>query len=346
MMTRRGLLSACVAVLGIVVLAVVLGIGSSAIAADDPNSAVTFSGPYTHKNLTIYLVHAPDRIQIKDFLTLQEALDKQKAVLAETSNVNELTIENQADVPIYIHSGAIIKGGKQDRVIQDDYVVPPRTKISLRAFCVEQGRWRQRGSEAADKFSDNRYSVSSRELKLAVRSSGKQQDVWQEVASSQEKLGAKTGGSVQAGESRTSLQLSLENKKVQEAAAEYRKALAEIVKDRKDVVGYAFAVNGQVNSVDVYGAHALFVKLWPQLLDSTAIEAVASYEKGKDSPVPDKEAVRKFLEESRQAKASQENVGKSGLLLRRESDASASFTTVDKSQPGAAPIRENAIKKK
>ncbi|MFX5484718.1 DUF6569 family protein, partial [Acinetobacter baumannii] len=42
-----------------------------------------------------------------------------------------------------------------------------------------------------------------------------------------------------------------------------------------DVVGYAFAINGKVNSADVYASHDLFKKLWPKLLNSSAVEAVA-----------------------------------------------------------------------
>ena len=316
-----------------------------AAAAGDPNAALVFSGPYTHKNLTIYLVHGPDRIQAKDFLTLAEAMEQKKATIAETGDVNQLTIESRCDVPIYVHAGAIIKGGKQDRMIKDDYVVPPRAKITLHVFCVEQGRWRARGTESVEGFSGNSVMASSKELKLAARDSKEQGKVWGEVASAQKKLSENTGGDVRAKESASSLQLTLEDKKVQAATEEYSKALADIVKDKKDVVGYAFAINGKINSVDVYGARSLFVRLWPQLLGSTAVEAVAAYEKDKKYPAPDKDAVAAFLADSRKAKAEEETVSKESMLLKRVTDKSANFTTVDKSSPAAAPMRENVINK-
>ena len=33
----------------------------------------TLTGPYTHENLTVYLIHGPDRIKGKHYVTLQEA---------------------------------------------------------------------------------------------------------------------------------------------------------------------------------------------------------------------------------------------------------------------------------
>jgi hypothetical protein len=187
--------------------------------------------------------------------------------------------------------------------------------------------------------------ASSKELKLAARDSKEQGKVWTEVASAQKRLSDNTGGEVRSTVSVSSLQLTLEDKKVQEAAEEYRKALADILKDKKDVVGFAFVINGKINSVDVYGARALFERLWPQLLGSTAVEAVAAYEKDRKFPTPDKDAVAAFLAESRKPKAEEEAVSKDSTLLRRVSGKSANFTTLDKSSPAAAPVRENVINK-
>ena len=40
------------------------------------------SGPYTHENLSIFLIHGKDSIRGKTFLTLQEALQREGLVLA------------------------------------------------------------------------------------------------------------------------------------------------------------------------------------------------------------------------------------------------------------------------
>ena len=52
------------------------------------------SGPYTHKNLTIFLIHGRSIVLSKNFLTLQEALEQRKVIVYETKTVSELAIEN------------------------------------------------------------------------------------------------------------------------------------------------------------------------------------------------------------------------------------------------------------
>ena len=58
-------------------------------------SNFTFSGPYQHENLTVFLVHGEDRLDGKAFLTLQDGLASGKAVIHETGEVGQLTVENR-----------------------------------------------------------------------------------------------------------------------------------------------------------------------------------------------------------------------------------------------------------
>src|SRR5262249_52850264 len=75
-----------------------------------PTSAYRLSGPYTHANLTVFLVHGPETLDAGSFLTLQEALEQKKAVVHETGSVNQLAVENlSADEELYVQSGDIVK---------------------------------------------------------------------------------------------------------------------------------------------------------------------------------------------------------------------------------------------
>src|SRR6185295_12184449 len=95
------------------------------------------SGPYTHKNLSIFLVHGKNTIKTKTFLTLQEALIQKKVVVYETQSVNELSIQNFSSEDVYVQSGDIVKGGQQDRMIGVDLIVPGHSdKLPISAFCV------------------------------------------------------------------------------------------------------------------------------------------------------------------------------------------------------------------
>src|ERR1044072_2503258 len=154
------------------------------------------SGPYTHKNLTVFLIHGKDQTT-KTFLTLQEALAQKKVKVYETRDVNELAIRNLSNQDIYVQSGDIVRGGDQDRMISTDFIVPPRSgRMPIGAFCVESGRWSKRGNEEAAVFSSSDNAVATKELKLAAKSEKSQEAVWQNVSMAQQKLSRNVGGTV------------------------------------------------------------------------------------------------------------------------------------------------------
>lgn len=233
--------------------------------------------PVTHENLSVFLVHGEDHPGIGEILTLQEAMAKDVLVVHETSNVNELLVENRSSqFDVFIQAGDIVKGGKQDRVLAVDVIVPPNSgKLPIEAFCVESGRWETRGEEHAQKFSSSNERIVSKELKLASGRARSQGEVWKKVAEAQGKLSANVGESVNAEESATSLQLSLEKPKVVASIDGYVKKLAGIVDGQDDVIGFAFSINGKINSADVFALNALFEKLWPKLLRAASTEAIA-----------------------------------------------------------------------
>lgn len=302
------------------------------------------SGPYIHKNLAIFLVHGKNMIKTKTFLTLQEALVQKKVVVYETQSVNELSIQNFSDQDVYVQSGDIVKGGQQDRMIGVDLIVPPRSgKLPISAFCVEHGRWSGRGNERATQFSSSSDAVATKEIKLAAKRSNSQGAVWENVKVAQDKLSENVGTRVNSSVSASSLQLSVENVKVQESADSYIKALVGIANRSNDVIGYVFAINGKVNSADIYGSNVLFKKLWPKLLKANAIEAIAELQKDKFAPAS-ADTVRGFLSEAEKAKGSDKDVNARVNLLTREDDENILFETRDRAEKGAW-VHRNYIKK-
>jgi hypothetical protein len=302
------------------------------------------SGPYTHKNLSIFLVHGKSVIKAKSFLTLQEALVQKKVVVYETKSVNELSIQNFSNEDVYVQSGDIVKGGQQDRMIGVDLIVPPRSgKLPISAFCVEHGRWSGRGTERAAVFSSSSDAATTKEIKLAAKRSTSQGEVWQSVTVAQDKLSRNVGARVNSAVSESSLQLAVENNKVQETADSYVKALSSIPNRSDDVIGYVFAINGKVNSADIYGSNVLFRKLWPKLLKANAIEAIAELQPGKFKPAS-ADSVQGFLSDSEKAKGSAKDVNARVNLMTREDDENIFFETRDKKENGAW-IHRNYIKK-
>lgn len=336
--------------IGLAVLLIVVGIPLAMLvtakvlpanSTDKKSEAQTgdykISGPYTHDNLTIFLIHGKDTLNGKKFLTLQEALERKVVIVHETKDVNELAIENvSSDEEVYVQSGDIVKGGQQDRVLAVDLIVPPRSgKIPIAAFCVEHGRWRQRGGEAAATFGSSNEVIATRDLKIAANKTKSQSEVWAKVSEAQAKLSTNVGTSVNSTVSESSLQLSLENKRVKETTDAYIKRLSAIVDDKSDVIGYAFAINGKISSADVYGSSALFRKLWPKLLRASAVEALAELQKGEKFDSVKAETVKTFFAEADDGRASEDEVTPRIKRVTRETDKNIVFETRDQKQQDA-----------
>jgi hypothetical protein len=305
----------------------------------------TLSGPYTHANLTIFLVHGKNLIN-GNFLTLQEALEQKKVVVYETKDVNELAIRNLSNQDVYVQSGDIVKGGEQDRMISIDFIVPPRSgRLPIAAFCVERGRWGKRGNESAAGFDSSADAVATKDIKLAAKHANSQSGVWENVAVAQRKLGENLRTTVNAVVSESSLQLSLENKKVQETTGEYIKALNGIIQGKSDVIGYVFAINGQVNSADVYGSSTLFKKLWPKLLKANAVEAIAELQPDEKYEPASSEHAKIFLAESEDGKIEEKEITRRVKLVTRENDKQIFFETRDRGQKDVW-VHRNYISKK
>jgi hypothetical protein len=335
------------------VVLVTLGITASWMTKAEPQrkpktgagkSSYTLSGPYTHKNLSIFLVHGANQIE-GNILTLEEALAQKKVIVYETKDVNELAIRNVSSQDVYVQAGDIVKGGDQDRMLSMDFIVPPKSgRMPIAAFCVEHGRWSRRGNEESGVFASSEQVIATKELKLAAKSAKSQDRVWESVKVAQDKLSENVGTRVNSAVSESSLQLALENHKVQETAETYVKALAKILDGKRDVIGYVFAINGQVNSADVYASNGLFQKLWPKLLKANAVEAIAELQPDPKFAPATAEAIETFLADADDGKTNEEEVTERVKLVTRENEKQVFFETRDRKLKDAW-VHRNYIKK-
>jgi hypothetical protein len=288
------------------------------------------SQPYTHDNLTVFMIYGEDKIEADAFLTLQEAIEQGKIVVHETGNVSSLSVENGGETAIYIQSGEIVRGGRQDRVIQHDLIVPPRSgKMPIGSFCVESGRWTARAGESAGQFNSSANCAVGKSMNLAVKHAGNQNDVWQSVSEAQGKLSDNLAADVTSQLSRTSMELTLSHEKVQAAAQQYVQRFGHLIDEKKNVVGFAFAVNGKIHSIDIYASHALFRKLWPKLLKAGAVEAIAEKRKGEAFAAATVEDVKSFILDARKAKASRKDLAGGTVLYTYDSSGRILWQTDD-----------------
>ncbi len=334
-------------------------LGAVAALAKTPD---TVSGPHTSQNLSVYFVHGPSKPGPVP-LTLAEALERGTVDVIETGSVHRLTVRNRGDLPVFIQRGDIVKGGRQDRVLTVSMLVPAHSKpVPIGSLCVERDRWSKRGAEEVGRFSSAYQMLPSKSGRLALasphvvepslqtrseivrrlapfiglpprgesspRTPSTQDVIWRNVIETQKKLSASVGKRVAASESESSLQLTLEDKTLNRRVESYTRALMPAPQGRGDIVGMVFAVNGKIDSADIYPSNGLFLKMWPKLLRLAATEAVGEAAT-KSATLPTTAGVRSFLRSARDGRSFERKLPNAYRMQTLTSEESVRSATVD-----------------
>ena len=150
---------------------------------------------YTFKNLRLIPIRAKDNFRrilgnIGYYISLQEAMDANKVAVTEVSRsgrVNTLLVRNLSTDTLFVMSGEILIGGKQDRVVASDMLIPPNSGQSkLPVYCVEKGRWNYKNG--GDKFTEY-YGMADEHLRDVVDHQRGQGAVWNQVSKINKKDG-------------------------------------------------------------------------------------------------------------------------------------------------------------
>jgi hypothetical protein len=115
-------------------------------------------------------------------ISLSEAMKQGIVVVSErgtasTENVHFLRINNHSDRMIYISSGEMFSGGRQDRIVTQDTILEPNGRDQyISVMCVEELRW----SDKERKFSYQNFANPS--LRKVVDVNKNQVLIWREIA--------------------------------------------------------------------------------------------------------------------------------------------------------------------
>jgi hypothetical protein len=221
--------------------------------------------------------------------------------------------------------------------------MPKSGKVPVGSFCVEHGRWRQRGGEAAGQFSSSKKQLASRELKLAARSAKSQGEVWSQVENMQQKLSEKLGKSVRSELSSSSLQLTLEDAELDKKVKEYTDSIGKRIEKEKKTIGIAVAINGQMSSMDIYGNADLFGKLRSKLIDAAATEALGETDTGSIGKVTLTDAVN-WAKNANKGSTGKEEVDSTVSVIKIDNDNTVQFQTVDK-KSSSNVVHKSVLKK-
>ncbi len=253
--------------------------------------------PITHGSLTVFPVVATTTHDTSEFLTLDEGLRSGEVVVTEAGRVpglirrpyipeprrgpevNRLVLVNNSDRPLVLLAGEIVTGGKQDRVIGKDRIVPAHSDpVDLNVFCVEPGRW----TETTAGFKGMGAQMAQPSVRRNAMARKDQSAVWSSVRDTQEKAMAATAGAPAAAEiGRTTSYAGVMNntvvqKEVDNIAApidrDYRSILGDLRARR--AVGVVAAIRGQIIWADIFANTGLLERYWPKLVRSYAAEAM------------------------------------------------------------------------
>ena len=183
-------------------------------------------------------------------------------------------------------------------------IVPPGADLTVPVFCVEHGRW----VATSDSFKSASFVATSKVRQ--AKSEADQGAVWNRVAAEQERLAAPSATGA--------LRSIKDSEAVQEKMVPYRRALSDFPRDLGKARGVVACVGDEIVAADLFGSRALFLQLWPGLLDSYVVDAVGREAGGA---APDGVFVRRWLSGVGSAEREMKKTPGSGALYQLSGDA-------------------------
>jgi hypothetical protein len=265
--------------------------------------------PVTYENISVFPVVSSYGQDTSPFLTLEEGLATGEVLVHEQGSeslvrgrdgrqvyvpqyntgaaVNQLVLVNRSRRPLLLLAGELVSGGKQDRVIGKDRIVPVGAPpLPLDVFCVEHGRWT--GSAA--------FAASSTIVHPSVRERAavdqQQTEVWDAVRNGTNapvpagappaKMSAGSIRGAIASNGRTEAYAQIYQSRavgvsiddfVDQVERRFASATSGLKGER--VVGVVVAYGGEVAWSDIFASGDLFEHYWHKLSRSYAVEALA-----------------------------------------------------------------------
>jgi len=231
----------------------------------------------------------------------------------DSAQVNQLYLINNSKRPLLLLAGEIVTGGKQDRIVGKDRIIPAETEADLSVFCVEPGRWR----ESTASFGGSAGYMAAPSIRNEAMAKKDQNGVWDKVRSSNGQAAEIVAVSPEARDeiaSTSSYARVMNNKEVQKQVDKiavpiehsYQNEIGEL--RNRNAVGVVVAVNGRIIWADLFASTSLLEKYWPKLVRSYAAEAMNTSANGEAVSVKAAQAYLDQLEGRREIAESEPGV--------------------------------------
>lgn len=266
---------------------------------------VSVADPIEYKNIRLFPIITTKILSAQTYITLDEATERDWLKIKETGSgqVNFVQVKNTSTKMIFVMTGEIISGAKQDRMLKEDILIPPKSSwIKVPVYCVEHGRWTQVSAE----FTSEKL-LAPNALRQRAKISESQSEVWDEIATSQERMGVmSTTGTVRA---------NYADKKVQKEIDEYVKRLEKVPRLSNLTIGVVATTGNRIICFDMFANNDVLKKFWNKLIKSYTMDVLAG-EKG----IIDKKYVEDFIQALEHAHYTSTGTPGRGELVEIESD--------------------------
>ena len=288
--------------------------------SDNQAGKLTFLDPIIYYNMSIVPVSTSQAGPFVRYTLLEEGVAKGHLQVRELggrsaeAQVSAVEIKNRGPLKAFVLSGEMILGGKQDRILSSDTVIPNDGKWhSVEVFCVEQGRWQGRKM----KFKGGGALAHAQLRKAAL--SGSQGNVWSEV---------QRKNATHDTESNTqTYRRTVQKPQLRTKIKKYRDEIARKLPDTQ-LVGFVFAVNGKTRVADLFSNPLLFSDLQEKLLSAYILEALED-QVDKNAPKFSKRKAKGFYEKSKAAPSTSSKKSGSSRNYKKDSKTSIGTQAVD-----------------
>jgi hypothetical protein len=209
---------------------------------------------------------------------------------ASTENVHWLRVNNNSGQPVFVASGEVVLGGRQDRMITKDTIIQSSGGDQyIPVMCVEEGRW----SDKEKKFSYAAFA--NPKLRRVLDQSKNQVLVWKEIYAQLDSSNINSPTLAYAAK-------RIDKKHILFSDEYLRYFSKRLNSTDTAIVGFICMTGDKIIGSDIYNDPALFKDQFENLL-SGYVEQAINY--GSQSHVTD-EAVKKYLDQFLKDEESQE----------------------------------------
>lgn len=237
-----------------------------------PLVEISVADPISVRNLTVFPLLSKGVNPAPEYIASSVAIEEhglQVEEIVQQGSVPNLMVINPASVAVLLLDGEELRGAKQNRIVNTSILIPPESRTKIDVSCTERGRWRYTSKNfshsktiMAAKLRRRKSRAVSKNLQSNKSFASNQGEVWQNIAELNAKIGSHSETSAMAA--------------AYEAAREELNNALEHCACVEHQQGLLVFIDGKPAGLDFLSQRSVYQTIHPQLLQSYAMEALAS----------------------------------------------------------------------